>query len=162
MSVCATLQALSIIQAYAGSIYRHPHGSRGVVVQLASAIAGGSKRGTSRRFVLLKPSAYGPRLPSPLWPEASSFARALSLEIADCPTDQQTLSRRLRTAKTVGRQALPDQWSNLSGDVFNISVWINGAMSLQNNFVAARAIGCSGSRASSGLRWHQDRCTLES
>jgi hypothetical protein len=31
---------------------------RGVVVRLASATVGGSKRGTSRRFVLLKPCAY--------------------------------------------------------------------------------------------------------
>ncbi len=50
------------------------------------------------------------------------------------------------------RQALPDQWSNLSGDVFNISACVNGAMSLQKFFVAGGTIGRSGSRAAFAAR----------
>src|SRR5258708_28884506 len=45
------------------------------------------------------------------------------------------------------RQALSDQWSNLSGDVLNISACVNRAMSLQKYFVAAGTIGCSESDA---------------
>jgi hypothetical protein len=38
----------------------------------------------------------------------------------------------------VGRQALPEQWSNLSGEAFNISVWINGTTSLREFFCRSR------------------------
>jgi hypothetical protein len=46
--------------------------------------------------------------------------------------------------KTVGRQVLPDEWSNLSGDILKISACVNWAMSWTKSFVAAGTNGYSG------------------
>src|SRR5262249_61762937 len=72
--------------------------------------------------------------------KAGSLSRGLSLRAADQGKERHAGSRQSKSS----RQALPDHGTSLSGDVFNISACVNGAMSLQEFFVAGGTIGCSG------------------
>jgi len=56
--------------------------------------------------------------------KASSLTRLLPFQAAD-------QGKERHGGLQGSRQALPDPWSNLSGDVFNIRACVNGAMSLQ-------------------------------
>jgi hypothetical protein len=58
----------------------------------------------------------------------------LPFQAADQGTERHLGSKESKPT----RQALPDQWSNPSGDLFKISAWMNRAMSLQKHFLSQR------------------------